>query len=45
MEYIESGVLTDVIENNTLEEGQISSIYLFGGKYGFWMVFVSSLSS
>src|ERR1700742_2368138 len=26
MEYMEGGALTDVIENNTLEEGQISSI-------------------
>lgn len=28
MEYMEGGALTDVIENNTLEEDQISSISL-----------------
>jgi serine/threonine protein kinase len=28
MEYMEGGALTDVIENNTLEEDQISSICL-----------------
>lgn len=28
MEYMEGGALTDVIENNTLEEDQISSITL-----------------
>jgi serine/threonine protein kinase len=26
MEYMEGGALTDIIENNTLEEDQISSI-------------------
>ena len=28
MEYMEGGALTDIIENNTLEEDQISSICL-----------------
>jgi serine/threonine protein kinase len=28
MEYMEGGALTDVIENNTMEEDQISSISL-----------------
>ena len=28
MEYMEGGALTDIIENNTLEEDQISSISL-----------------
>lgn len=34
MEYMEGGALTDIIENNTLEEDQISSICLeVSGRY------------
>lgn len=32
MEYMEGGALTDIIENNTLEEDQISSICLEVGQ-------------
>lgn len=39
MEYMEGGALTDIIENNTLEEDQISSICyevrVFGGFMSF----------
>ena len=40
MEYMEGGALTDIIENNTLEEEQISSICLevrsgFCSEFGF----------
>ncbi|KAG5638841.1 hypothetical protein H0H81_009612 [Sphagnurus paluster] len=35
MEYMEGGALTDVIENNTLEEDQISSICFEAPDFGF----------
>lgn len=45
MEYMEGGALTDIIENNTLEEDQISSIcfevgvWFFGGE--IWVLTAS----
>ena len=33
MEYMEGGALTDIIENNTLEEDQIASICLEVRRY------------
>lgn len=35
MEYMEGGALTDIIENNTLEEDQISSICLEVSFFGY----------
>ena len=35
MEYMEGGALTDIIENNTLEEDQISSICFEVGRSSF----------
>lgn len=42
MEYMEGGALTDIIENNTLEEDQISSISL---EVRFCFVVLTSHSS
>ena len=43
MEYMEGGALTDIIENNTLEEEQISSISmevgLECGFIGCWLAY------
>jgi serine/threonine-protein kinase CLA4 len=39
MEYMEGGALTDIIENNTLEEDQISSISLEVGETTLFIVF------
>ena len=33
MEFMEGGALTDIIENNTLEEDQISSICLEASRF------------
>jgi serine/threonine protein kinase len=38
MEYMEGGALTDIIENNTLEEDQISSISLEVRTFLFVMI-------
>lgn len=41
MEYMEGGALTDIIENNTLEEDQISSICFEVGeihRYRTWSI-------
>jgi protein-serine/threonine kinase len=37
MEYMEGGALTDIIENNQLEEDQISSISLEVGYGSFYL--------
>ena len=38
MEYMEGGALTDIIENNTLEEDQIASISLEVSKLSLALV-------
>lgn len=44
MEYMEGGALTDIIENNTLEEDQISSISFEVSRFTLFSAFSNARS-